>query len=192
MIRLGILASGRGTAFFPIQEAISQQKLAAKIEIIISNKPDAPIIFRAKKLDLEAQVIDYKGKSPEECDRQLSDLLKKHHVDLIILIGFMRILSEEFVTLWQNKIINIHPSLLPLHAGKMDLAVHQAVLDAKEKISGCTVHYVTPMVDAGPIVLQKQCIVEENDTAETLKARVQQLEGEALIAAIKKINLTKK
>jgi phosphoribosylglycinamide formyltransferase-1 len=84
----------------------------------------------------------------------------------------MRILSAQFVSDWQNRIINIHPSLLPKHAGKMDLAVHQAVLDAHEKETGCTVHYVTDVVDEGPIILQKKCVVDENDTAETLKARV--------------------
>ena len=98
----------------------------------------------------------------------------------LLSVGYMRILSAEFVTEWNNKVINVHPSLLPAFAGKMDLEVHQAVLDE----TGCTIHYVTPEVDEGPVLLQKKCAVLKNDTAESLKNRVQLLEGAALVEAI--------
>ena len=102
----------------------------------------------------------------------------------MVLVGYMRILSVEFVSCWQNKIINVHPSLLPAFAGKMDKSVHQAVLESGLKETGCTIHYVTEHVDAGPILLQKTCPVLAADNADLLKSRVQQLEGEALIEVI--------
>ncbi|TAL61953.1 MAG: phosphoribosylglycinamide formyltransferase, partial [Legionella sp.] len=100
-----------------------------------------------------------------------------------------RILSPEFVTHWKDRIINVHPSLLPAFAGKMDLAVHQAVIDAKVPETGCTVHFVTAEVDAGPIILQKKCPVLASDTAEGLKLKVQQLEALALVDAINSLTV---
>jgi phosphoribosylglycinamide formyltransferase-1 len=113
--------------------------------------------------------------------------LLERDVELVVLIGYMRILSPEFVTAWENKIINVHPSLLPDFAGGMGNAVHQAVLDAGKAETGCTVHYVTEEVDAGPIVVQKRCAVLPDDTVESLKVKVQELEAVALIEAINQI-----
>ncbi len=93
--------------------------------------------------------MDSQNLSREQFDQKISNILKEKKIDLIVLIGYMRILSDEFVETWENKIINVHPSLLPAHAGKMDLDVHRAVIDNKEKETGCTVHYVTKEVDAG-------------------------------------------
>lgn len=190
-LRLGVLGSTRGTHLTAIADAINEKQLAATIEIVYSNKPDAYILERAHALGLNAEWVDATGLTREEYDAKISALFKQHEVELIVLIGYMRILSAAFIQTWKNKIINVHPSLLPAHAGKMDLDVHRAVLVAKELESGCTVHYVTEQVDAGPIVIQKKCEVLLEDTPESLKARVQQCEAVALIEAIKQLSRRK-
>lgn len=184
MIRLGILGSTRGTHLATLVEAIAQHRLPASIEIVISNKANAPILERALAYQLPAQWVDGSGLTREAYDANISALLHEHGVQLVVLIGYMRILSDGFVNEWENKIINVHPSLLPAFAGKMDMEVHKAVLESGVKETGCTVHYVTSAVDAGPIILQKTCPVLANDTPESLKQRVQQLEGQAMIEAI--------
>lgn len=187
MIRLGILGSTRGTNLIAIHDAIQQQKLAAEIAIVLSNKADAFILKQATQLGLSTQFVDPTGCTREDYDKKISLLLHQQAVDLIVLIGYMRILSAPFIDTWQHKIINVHPSLLPDFAGLMDLDVHRAVLASGKQESGCTVHYVTNDVDAGPILLQKKCVVLTNDTPEMLKTRVQQLEGEALVEVIPEI-----
>ncbi|MFI4962305.1 MAG: phosphoribosylglycinamide formyltransferase [Legionellales bacterium] len=184
MIKLGILGSTRGTNMLTLIEAIESGTLAASIEVVISNKSNALILERAAAKGIPIETVNPKGFVAGESDRIMSDLLSQYHVDLVVLIGYMRILSKEFVSLWNNKIINVHPSLLPAFAGKMDGDVHQAVLDSGVKETGCTIHYVTEQVDAGPIILQKKCRVLAGDTADSLKERVQLLEGCALIEAI--------
>jgi phosphoribosylglycinamide formyltransferase-1 len=184
MIHVGILGSTRGSSMLPIMDAIRQKRLFAQIDIVISNKQDAVILQNAAKHQLPTQFIDPKNLTREEYDQLVSDTLHQHHVELVVLIGYMRILSDKFVSEWKNKIINVHPSLLPAFAGGMDLDVHRAVLASGVKESGCTVHIVTKEVDAGPIVIQKKCPVLADDTPETLKARVQALEGEALVDGI--------
>lgn len=188
-IRLGVLGSTRGTHLPAIANAIKEKQLLADIEIVISNKADALILERAKTLGLNAEWVDATGLTREEYDEKISAILTQHNVQLVVLIGYMRILSSEFIATWKDKIINVHPSLLPAHAGKMDLAVHRAVLANGELETGCTVHYVNEQVDAGPIILQKKCVVLANDTPESLKERVQQCEAVALIEAIKKRQL---
>jgi len=185
MIRLAILGSTRGTYLTAMMEAIQQKRLLATIEIVISNKPNAVILERAKSYGLLTQFVDSQGLTREQYDQHISSLLQQHAVELIVLIGYMRILSADFVTTWENKIINVHPSLLPAFAGKMDLEVHRAVIAAGVKETGCTVHYVTQDVDAGPILLQKKCAVYSGDTPEELKKRVQQLESEAIVETLK-------
>lgn len=184
MIRLGILGSNRGTNLAPIMQAILDGRLQASVEVVVSNKPDALILAKAREFSLPAQFIDPTGLSREAYDARVSEALSHYSVDLIVLVGYMRILSAVFVREWQQKIINVHPSLLPAFAGQMDLAVHEAVLAAGVKETGCTVHYVTEEVDAGPIVLQKSCPVLTQDSAITLKERVQALEADALVHAI--------
>lgn len=187
MMRLGVLGSTRGTLMLNLIDAISQQILSAEISIVLSNKNDALILENAKKHGLQAQFIDTANTTRDNYDAKITEILKQHKVDLIVLIGFMRILSKKFVETWANKIINVHPSLLPAFAGKMDKQVHQAVLDAKVNETGCSVHYVTEEVDAGPIIIQKKCEVLTSDTVDQLKARVQSLEGAALITAINRL-----
>jgi phosphoribosylglycinamide formyltransferase-1 len=131
--------------------------------------------------------VDPTGISREQFDQRLSDILRQHDVNLVVLIGYMRILSDAFVQAWEKHIINVHPSLLPAFAGKMDKEVHKAVLASGVKETGCTVHYVTPQLDAGPIILQKKCPVLPDDTIDSLKQRVQDLEGLALVEAVEVI-----
>jgi phosphoribosylglycinamide formyltransferase-1 len=186
-IRLGILGSTRGTDMLALIAAIPRQALNATIEIVISNKPEAMILERARLAHIPVAFIDPADLTREGYDDQVSQMLLERDVELVVLIGYMRILSPEFVTAWENKIINVHPSLLPDFAGGMGNAVHQAVLDAGKAETGCTVHYVTEEVDAGPIVVQKRCAVLPDDTVESLKVKVQELEAVALIEAINQI-----
>ena len=183
-IRLAILGSTRGTDMLPIIAAIDQQQLAATIAVVISNKEQAVILQRARAHDLPAVFLDPTGLTRVAYDGLIQAELQRHQIDLVILIGYMRILSPAFVNEWKNKIINVHPSLLPEFSGGMNNDVHAAVLAAGKRETGCTVHYVTAEVDQGPILLQKRCPVLADDTVETLKTRVQELEGVALIETI--------
>lgn len=184
MIRIAILGSTRGSNLNALVEAINKNTLNASIELVIANKANALILEKGHQFNLKTRFVDPKNLSAEAYDERLSAILTEHNIDLVVLIGYMRILSAKFVKTWESKVINIHPSLLPAHAGLMNLAVHQAVLNAGEKESGCTVHFVTEELDAGPIILQKICPVLNEDNAEDLKARVQQLEGTAVVEAI--------
>jgi len=184
-INLGILGSTRGSSFQSIIEAIESRELNAEVKIVLSNKPDAGILDRARKHWIAGTYVKPEsGESREAYDEKLFNLLNQHQVDLVVLVGYMKILSKEFVSSFPGAIINIHPSLLPKHAGLINLAVHQAVLDAGEEVSGCSVHFVDEGIDTGDVIIQKQCAVMPKDSAESLKSRVQLFEGSALIEAI--------
>lgn len=152
--------------------------------VVCSNKASAYILERAKNHKLEAVHISSKGLERAEYDSKVSDVLEEHDVGLVLLIGYMRILSDEFVRKWKGRVLNVHPSLLPEFAGGMDLDVHQAVIDAGKTTTGCTIHFVTEVVDGGPIAVQRRCHVEPSDTSESLKKKVQALEGPAYVRAI--------
>ena len=184
MIKLGVLGSTNGTDLQAILDAIDQKIIKASVSIVISNKKNAYILERAKKHGVSTQYICHKGKSRQEFDQEVTNLLKENEVDLILLIGFMRILSDEFCHNWRDKILNVHPSLLPKYAGGMDTNVHEEVLANGDTETGCTIHFVTEEVDGGPILVQKSCKVGPNDNIYTLKKRVQALEGQAFIEAI--------
>ena len=187
MIKLGVLGSTKGTDLQKIIETEKLGQLKAKLSVVISNKKDAYILERAKTYNIPAIHISLKKKTRETFESRVTLALEKYHVDLILLIGFMRILSAEFCQTWKNKIINVHPSLLPKYSGGMDSSVHEQVLKSKDIESGCTIHYVTEQVDAGQIIMQKRCQIEKNETVETLKSKVQQLEGEAFVQVINKL-----
>ena len=138
MIRLGVLGSTKGTGLVPIVDAIQKGELGASIEIVISNNKDALILEKAKKYNIDHFFIDHRSKTREGFDKEISAGLKEKEVDLVLLIGFMRILSSDFVSDWEGKIMNVHPSLLPKYAGGMNESVHQQVLDAKDKETGWT------------------------------------------------------
>ena len=185
MIRLGVLGSTNGTDLQAILDAVSARELDAVVAVVISNRTGAYILERAEINNVSAFFISHKGKKREEFDGEITAVLKEHSVDLVLLIGFMRILSPEFCRVWQDRILNVHPSLLPKYAGGMDINVHEEVLKNKDTETGCTIHFVNEVVDAGPILIQKKCNVEPDDTVDSLKTKVQTLEGEAFIEAIK-------
>ena len=183
--KLAVLGSTRGTHLLTLVNAIQQKRLSASIEVVISNKHDALILQRAREHHLPDFFIDPVDLTREQYDQKLSAKLQEFKVDQIVLVGYMRILSANFIAEWQNKIINVHPSLLPAFAGGMNHDVHRAVLESGISETGCTIHRVTDKVDAGPILLQKKCAVLAGDTVESLKNRVQQLEAEALVEVIR-------
>jgi len=184
MLKLGILASTRGTDMQAIIDAIEAKQLDARISVVISNKKDSYALERAKSHKIRAVFIDSKGKEREEFDNEVAKILDENKVDLIFLIGYMRILSPWFVKKFKNKIINIHPSLLPKYPGGMDLDVHKEVLKNKEKVTGATLHFVDESIDGGPIIMQKEVKIDENENPDTLKAKVQKAEQEIIIKAI--------
>ena len=167
--RLAILLSGRGSNFVAIADAISSGKLDAEIAVVISDKAHAPGIAIAKERGLQAVVLPSKGLGREEYDRRLADVIDQNRIDLICLAGFMRLLSPQFVQRFPQKILNIHPSLLPAFPG---LDVQRQAIDHGVKFSGCTVHFVDEGLDNGPIVQQAVVPVLDHDTAETLAARI--------------------
>ena len=186
-LKLGVLGSTKGTDLQTILDAISSGELDAEISIVLSNRKKAYILERAENHNVPALFMSQKDKTREEFDSEMTTILIKHKVDLVLLIGFMRILSAEFCREWGDKLLNVHPSLLPKYAGGMDTNVHEEVLKNGEAETGCTIHFVTDEVDGGPILIQKKCTVDFDDTVSTLKAKVQKLEGEAFVEAIKLI-----
>ena len=191
MIRLGVLGSTRGTDLEAILSAINNKKLAAEVSVVISNRENAYILTRAKNHNVPSLFISHKNKSREEFDRNVTTILKQYNVELVLLIGFMRILSAEFCQAWRDRVLNVHPSLLPKYAGGMDMNVHEEVLKNGDHETGCTIHFVTETVDGGPVLVQKRCTVETNETMATLKLKVQALEGGAFIEAIQLIQNNK-
>lgn len=184
-IKLGILGSTKGTDLQAIIDSIDQNKLDAIVKVVISNSSNAYILERAANHNIPNFFISHLGKKREQFDDEISAILKKHEVDLVLLIGFMRILSSKFCKEWGGRILNVHPSLLPKYAGGMDMNVHEEVIKNRDMETGCTIHFVTEKVDSGPILIQKKCSVNINDTPDSLKKKVQTLEGEAFIDAIK-------
>ena len=185
MIRLGVLGSTKGTDLQAILGAIQAEQLNAAVSVVLSNRKNAFILERAQNHNVPTFFISHQWKKSEEFDAEMTQVLKNHNVDLVLLIGFMRILSDDFCREWRDRILNVHPSLLPKYAGGMDMNVHEEVLKNNDKETGCTIHFVTDEVDGGPILIQKKCDVGPNDTAQSLKAKVQDLEGNAFLEAIK-------
>ena len=184
MIRIGVLGSTNGTDLQTILDAIESKKLKSKLSVVVSNKKEAFILKRAEKHKVPYYYISHKNMNRETFDGKITKVLKKHKVDLVLLIGFMRILSKSFCKQWKGKILNVHPSLLPKYAGGMDTNVHEEVLRNKEKETGCTIHFVTDEIDGGPVFIQKICSVDPEDTVTSLKRKVQTLEAEAFLEAI--------
>lgn len=182
--KVAVLGSTRGSSLQPVIDAIESGRLNAKIVAVISNRKKSIILQRARSHGLNAIFISGVGKKRAEFDAEVSGILREVNPDLILCIGYMRILSESFVEEWYGKAVNVHPSLLPKHRGLMDLEVHRAVLDAGDGETGCTLHFIDEGVDSGPILIQKEIPVLTNDSPESLKARVQPLEGQAFIELI--------
>jgi formyltetrahydrofolate-dependent phosphoribosylglycinamide formyltransferase len=191
MIKIGVLGSTKGTDLQAILDAINDGQLDAEVSVVVSNRESAYILERARSHGVPTFFIPHKGKAREEFDREMTAAMQNHGVELVLLIGFMRILSAEFCRNWHDRILNVHPSLLPKYAGGMDTNVHTEVIKNGDPETGCTIHFVTEEVDAGPILIQKKCTVTSDDTVESLKTKVQALEGDAFIEAIKLIQTDK-
>ena len=168
-MRLGILISGRGSNFEAIANAISRRKLDAEIAIVISNRASAGGLDIARQRGIPMRVIESRGMEREAYDKLVIDELKTHEVDLVCLAGFMRLLSASFVEAFPNRVVNIHPSLLPAFPG---LDAQRQALEYGAKITGCTVHLVDEFLDSGPILVQSAVPVLDADTVETLSARI--------------------
>jgi phosphoribosylglycinamide formyltransferase-1 len=173
--RVAILISGRGSNMAALIEAARAADFPAEIAVVVSNRGDAGGLERAKASGVPTVVIESKpfGKDRAAFERALEAVLGDHRIELICLGGFMRLFTAEFVQHWYGKMLNIHPSLLPSFPG---LDPHGQALDAGVKISGATVHFVIPETDAGPIVMQGAVTVRDDDTAETLSARILEVE----------------
>ncbi len=170
MINIGVLASGRGTNLQAIIEAIEGGKIEGRINIVISDNRDAFALKRAKQNNIETQYVDFKSfKNREDYDKEIIKALEEKKIDLVVLAGYMRILSPFFINAYKNKIMNIHPALLPSFPG---LHAQRQAVEYGAKVSGCTVHFVDEGVDSGPIVLQKSVEVKDDDTEELLAERI--------------------
>ncbi len=179
--KLGILLSGRGSNFEAIADSIQSGRLPAEIGIVISNRADAPGLESARRRGLNASLIPSKGRQREEHDAEMIAALEEAGVDLICLAGYMRLLSPEFVRAFPNRILNIHPSLLPAFPG---LDAQKQAIEYGAKVSGCTVHFVDEHLDNGPIILQKTVPVLEGDDEQTLAARILEQEHVAYTEAL--------
>jgi len=185
MIALAVLLSGRGSNFAAIQKAISDGVLDAKIVAVISNRLDAPGIARARELGLPAHVIEHRVYASRAAhESEVLRILASANPDFIALAGYMRLLSASFIEAYRNRIVNIHPSLLPSFPG---VDAQAQALAHGVKVSGCTVHFVDENLDAGPILVQRSVPVLNDDTAESLSARILEEEHEAYVEALQKL-----
>ena len=184
-MKIGILISGRGSNMVAIVDAVKSGEIpASEVAVVISDKADARGLARAKERGVDTLVIERNGRTREEHDAEIVAALTERGVELVCLAGYMRLLSAPFVRAFPDRIINIHPSLLPAYPG---LHVHERVLEAGERLSGCTVHYVNDDLDAGEIILQREVEVKEGDTAETLSARILEQEHKLYVEAVKSL-----
>jgi phosphoribosylglycinamide formyltransferase 1 len=168
--RIGVLLSGRGSNFEALAESVAPGRIPnAEIAIVVSNREGAPGIDRAKERGIATRVIPSKGLEREVYDRKVAAVLDEHKVDLICLAGYMRLLSPYFVAKFPNRILNIHPSLLPSFPG---LESQRQALEYGVKVAGCTVHFVDENLDAGPIIVQAVVPVKDDDTEATLSERI--------------------
>jgi phosphoribosylglycinamide formyltransferase-1 len=183
--RIGILLSGRGSNFLAIAKAIREQRLlGAKIAVVLSNREDAPGLDAARELKIPAFCVPSAGRKRVDHDAEMAARLRQHRVDLVCLAGYMRVLTSDFVRSFPDCILNIQPSLLPAFPG---LDAQRQALEYGAKVAGCTVHFVDEAVDHGVIILQKTVAVKDDDTPETLSARVLQQEHAAYPEAIARV-----
>lgn len=192
VLKVGVFGSTRGSDLPAVFESIQRGELKglAKIAVVISDVKDAGILEKARNYSLSSMYInprreDGERKKREAYDKEIDEVLEREGVGLITFIGYMRLTSNWFVDQWRNKCMNIHPSLLPKYAGGMDLNVHEEVLKNGDKTTGCSLIFIDEGADTGPIILQKEVPVLDNDTPDTLKARVQAAEQEILPKGIK-------
>jgi phosphoribosylglycinamide formyltransferase 1 len=184
MKRIGILLSGRGSNFEAIARQIDDGKLSAEIAVVVSNVESAPGLQRARDRGVDVFFVSSKGLSREAFDRQVTEALENKKVELVCLAGFMRLLSPSFIQTFRNRILNIHPSLLPAFPG---LDAQRQALEYGVKVSGCTVHFVDEGLDSGPIILQAAVPVLDGDTEDSLSARILEQEHQIYSKAIQQV-----
>jgi phosphoribosylglycinamide formyltransferase-1 len=182
-MNIGIIISGRGSNMVALVDAVQGGSIPDSIvSVVISDKPDAAGLEKARQRGVETVVVERKGRSRNEHDAEIAEELTKRSVDLVCLAGYMRLLSPGFVKQFEGRIINIHPSLLPKFPG---LDAQKQAFEAGEKVTGCTVHFVDEHLDNGPVILQRQVEVRDDDTVDTLSARILEQEHAAYIEAVK-------
>ena len=182
--RIGVLASGRGTDFQSLVDARERGDLDVDLAVLVCNLPGAAVLDRAKAANVPAVVIDHRpyGKDREGFEREVLKILREKRVELVVFAGFMRLVSAAFIRAFPNRIINIHPSLLPAFPGAH---AHRDAIAAGVKVSGCTIHFVDASVDGGPIILQKAVPILEDDTEDSLAARILEQEHILLPLAVR-------
>ena len=182
--KVGVLASGRGTDFQSLVDASERGALGADLAILVCNVPGAPVIDRAKKSGVPVAVIDHRtfGEKREAFEREVVKVLKGKGVNLVVFAGFMRLVTPYFIGEFPQRIVNIHPSLLPAFPGAHP---HRDAIAAGVKVSGCTIHFVDTSVDGGPIILQKAVPVQDDDTEDSLAARILEQEHVFLPIAVR-------
>jgi phosphoribosylglycinamide formyltransferase 1 len=187
-LALGVLASGEGTTLDALAEQAAGGHVPARITLVVSDRPYAPVLEKARRRGLATAVLPLKGVSPEKWTAQANRILHEAGVELVVLAGFLSILPPEFTKAWEGRAINIHPSLLPRYGGKglYGDKVHAAVLAAGDAETGATIHLVTDDVDGGPVLAQQKVMVEPSDTPERLRHRVQAAERVALYSVIER------
>ena len=185
-IRIGVLASGGGTNLQAIIDSCERGEIDGEVAVVISNVPEAYALERARNHGIPAFAFPHKGVTREAHEADIISCLDQNRVDLVVLAGYLRMLTPVMATKYAGKMVNTHPALLPSFGGEgmHGLKVHQAVIDRGCKVSGCTVHFVTLDIDGGPIIAQKAVQVHEDDTAETLQERILKEEHKLLTRAI--------
>jgi len=184
-MNIGILISGRGSNMVALVDAVKSGEIpASQVSVVISDKPNAPGLEKAKQRNIDTLIIESRGRTREEHEAEIIAELKRRQVELVCLAGYMRLLSRDLVNAFPERIINIHPSLLPAFPG---LDAQKQALEHGVKITGCTVHFVNEALDAGPIILQRAVEVRDDDTVESLSARILAEEHNAYVEAVKKL-----
>ncbi|MCK6534325.1 MAG: phosphoribosylglycinamide formyltransferase [Polyangiaceae bacterium] len=185
VLDLGVLVSGSGTNLQAILDAVAERRLDARVHVVVSNKPGVPALDRAERAGVPAVVVPHRDfSSREEFDRKLVEVLRAAGVKLVVLAGFMRVLTPVFLQAFAGRVINIHPSLLPAFPG---VGAQGQALAHGVKVTGCTVHYVDAGVDTGPIIAQRAVPVLDGDTVESLTARLLEQEHALMVEALNRI-----
>ncbi|AXH13626.1 phosphoribosylglycinamide formyltransferase [Halarcobacter bivalviorum] len=187
MKRIGILSSHNGSGFDAIQKACEEKILDAQVVLVVSNNSTAKVLEKAESKNIPNFIINDKKYPNENLDKKITELMQEFKIDYIFLSGYMKKIEENLVKAFEDKIINSHPALLPKFGGKgmYGTNVHKAVIEAGEKESGCTVHFVNENYDEGKFILQAQVEVDKNETVESLEEKIKNLETKTIIEALK-------
>lgn len=189
MKRIGILSSHNGSGFETIQKACEENLLDAQVVLVISNNSTAKVLEKASNKDIPNFIINANRYPEENLDEKITKIMSEFKVDYIFLSGYMKKIEKNLVRTFENKIVNSHPALLPKFGGKgmYGINVHKAVIEAKERESGCTLHFVNENYDEGEFILQNKIVLGENETVESLENRIKDLEAITIIGAFKKL-----